>query len=411
MQRRLEKAGGSWVTGKRFFGREHDLRVLEERVNAGTHTLLSAPRRFGKTSLVRELLRRLEERGEIKSVFVDLEDAKDPPEAIGTIASQSVPRRHAMKERLYRWEIKAIGERIRVEPHTNVSENNWRTYGDKVLRTLTRKRLPVVLAIDELSVFVNRILRGSANQITQDGRDNADLFLSWLRKNAQIHQDRLRLIVTGSIGLEPILSRACLSAQVNAYEPYILKPWSRQEASDCLAALGLQYDLELPLEVRRAMCERLRCCIPHHVQQFFSRMDEHLKKERRKTADPEDVETVYRDDMLSIGGQGELDHHQARLKDLFGPIGYKLSMTLLTEGARTRGFLGTEAARRCLWQLALPGDDAQSLHDDVMRQLLHDGYLEPVEEGYRFVSQLLEDRWRIRHCQGQIQLHPWRASN
>ena len=412
MKRRLKKAGGSWVAGERFFGRERDLGVLAERVREGAHTLLSAPRRIGKTSLVRELLRRLEESGEIKSVFVDLEAAADPPEAIAVIASQSVPTRHAIKELLFRRDIQAIGAReIRVESRRNVGEHNWRAYGDKVLRTLAKKKLPVVLAIDELSVCVNRILKGSSDQMTQDGRNKADLFLSWLRKNAQMHQGRLRLIVTGSVGLEPILSRANLSAQVNAYEPYILKPWSQQEASGCLAALALQYDLELPVEIRRTMCERLRCCIPHHVQQFFSRMDEHLQRAGRTAANPRDVETVYMKDMLSISGQTELDHHQGRLKDLFGPIGYTLSISLLTEGACNDGILGTAAAKLCSSQLALPEDEASSLHDNVMRQLLHDGYLEPVEGGYRFVSQLVEDWWRIRHCQGQIQLHPWHASN
>ena len=239
LQRRLKKAGGSWVTGDRFFGRERDLGVLAERVREGTHTLLGAPRRIGKTSLVRELLRRLEESGEIKSVFVDLEAAADPPEAIATIARQSVPGRHARKELLFRKGIKEIAVKgIRVESRRNVGEHNWRAHGDNVLRTLAKNKRPVVLAVDELSVFVNRILKRSNDQITRDGRDKADLFLSWLRKNAQMHQGGLRLIVTGSVGLEPILSRANLSTQVNAYEPCVLKPWSRQEASDCLAALA-----------------------------------------------------------------------------------------------------------------------------------------------------------------------------
>ena len=56
----MRKAGGNWVVGDRFFDREAELEALSERVREGTHTLLTAQRRMGKTSLVRELLRRLD---------------------------------------------------------------------------------------------------------------------------------------------------------------------------------------------------------------------------------------------------------------------------------------------------------------------------------------------------------------
>ena len=42
----------NWVDGDRFFDREAELRLLRERVENGTHTLLTAQRRMGKTSLV-----------------------------------------------------------------------------------------------------------------------------------------------------------------------------------------------------------------------------------------------------------------------------------------------------------------------------------------------------------------------
>ena len=59
----LRKAGGNWVEGDRFFDREAEIEALMERVEDGTHTLVTAQRRMGKTSLVRELLRRLREDG------------------------------------------------------------------------------------------------------------------------------------------------------------------------------------------------------------------------------------------------------------------------------------------------------------------------------------------------------------
>ncbi|MYK58807.1 MAG: ATP-binding protein, partial [Rhodospirillaceae bacterium] len=81
----MRKGGSNWVDGENFFDRHDDLDALEERVRDGTHTFLTAQRRMGKTSLVRELQRRLAETGEFETVFVDLEAAADPADAIAEI--------------------------------------------------------------------------------------------------------------------------------------------------------------------------------------------------------------------------------------------------------------------------------------------------------------------------------------
>ena len=98
MERKLVKAGASWVEGDKFFGRDVDLELLSERVREGSHTLLTAPRRMGKTSLVHELLRRLELSGEFATVLVDVEDANDRPDALATIGSECRPTRHRLSE-------------------------------------------------------------------------------------------------------------------------------------------------------------------------------------------------------------------------------------------------------------------------------------------------------------------------
>lgn len=85
----LKKTVGNWVDGDRFFDRESDIEALRQHVSEGTHTLLVAQRRMGKTSLVRELLRRLKGIPGIKAAFVDLEDARDPADAIVAISLAS----------------------------------------------------------------------------------------------------------------------------------------------------------------------------------------------------------------------------------------------------------------------------------------------------------------------------------
>ena len=81
------RMSSNWVDGERFFDREVELRLLRERVENGTHTLLTAQRRMGKTSLVRELLRRLNEEGEFATVFVDWEGAMDQADAVAEMAT------------------------------------------------------------------------------------------------------------------------------------------------------------------------------------------------------------------------------------------------------------------------------------------------------------------------------------
>ena len=77
------------MEGERFFDREVELEALRERIRDGTHTLLTAQRRMGKTSLVRELLRRLREEGEYETIFVDLEAAANAGDAIAEIAFET----------------------------------------------------------------------------------------------------------------------------------------------------------------------------------------------------------------------------------------------------------------------------------------------------------------------------------
>ena len=251
----LRKAGANWVDGDRFFGRQSDLAALKERVLDGTHTLLTAQRRMGKTSLVRELLRRLAKGGEFKTVFVDLEGANNAADAIAEIAARSMPLQgggHRIKA-LFANLLSGAGERVeelsaselKVKLRAGLDTGNWRQKGDGVFAGLAENELPVVLAIDELPILVHRLLKCGGDRIMPEGRHAADMFLSWLRRNSQEHR-KIILILSGSIGLEPILGRAGLSALVNVYSRYELRPWNRKVASECLSALAEAYEIELP---------------------------------------------------------------------------------------------------------------------------------------------------------------------
>jgi AAA+ ATPase superfamily predicted ATPase len=59
MGENMKQSYGNWVDGDRFWNREKDIELLVERINSGQHVLLVAQRRMGKTSVMREIARRL----------------------------------------------------------------------------------------------------------------------------------------------------------------------------------------------------------------------------------------------------------------------------------------------------------------------------------------------------------------
>ena len=355
-----------------------------------------------------ELLRRLGAEGRFETVFVDLEDATTAADAVVEIGVES-RHVHGAWDRIrsgFANVLRGIEDRIdelavaevRVKLRAGIDPGNWRQKGDEVCAALAKSERPVVLALDELPILVNRMLKDHHYRITPAGKRDVDEFLSWLRKIGQDHRDRICLILSGSIGLEPILHQAGLSAHANIFSPLELKPWDEKTALGCLAALAETCGLDLPLAAGKEMCRRLRCLVPHHVQRFLDSLDEDLRLRGRRQASLEDVERVYTDEMLSIRGQADLDHYESRLKLVLGPDVYRAALALLTAavngGVLQRAALALYREHFQVWSVT---DDPVPI-DDVLGVLEHDGYLAPWgDEEYRFVSGLLEDWWRARH--------------
>ena len=172
----LRKAGSSWADGDRFFDREVELEALADRIRDGTHTLLTARRRTGKTSLVRELLRRLEGEGRFETIFIDLEDAFEPADVVAEIGVRSRSVQGAwhrvksgftnvLRDVTDRVDTLAISE-VRVKLRAGIDAGNWRQRGEAIFTALAGSERPVVLAIDELPLLVNRLLKGHDYRIT-----------------------------------------------------------------------------------------------------------------------------------------------------------------------------------------------------------------------------------------------------
>ena len=97
---------------------------------------------------------------------------------------------------------------------SGLTGGDWQAKGDRLFGILADSDKPVVVFFDEVPILVNRLLKGDDYQITPERRQQTDAFMSWLRDNSIRHKGKVRMVVTGSIGLEPVLRQA----QLNFYD-------------------------------------------------------------------------------------------------------------------------------------------------------------------------------------------------
>lgn len=324
------------MEGDRFWNRDTELDRLIEDLDDGNSILLVAQRRIGKTSLMREAARRIQER--YICLQVDLEQAQSAADAIAELSAATQLHRSLWEKtkNLFASAIAPLMNRIdsvgvnevKIAFRAGLVQEDWQEKGDRLLEILAASEKPVVIFFDEVPILVNRLLKGGDYRITPEGRQRVDAFMSWLRGNSIRHQGELRLVVTGSIGLEPILAQAGLSATVNNLKPFLLHPWRQETAIACLEALANQYNLVYKPRAKARVVERLGVCIPYHVQMYFDYLLFACRQQEVQEVSVEMVDRVYESNILSARGSADLSHLGNRLEMVLGREFYRLAIAL-----------------------------------------------------------------------------------
>jgi uncharacterized protein len=397
---------GNWVDNDRFFNRDAELKMFLGHLRAGASILLVAQRRIGKTSLMREAARRM--RDDIIPFQVDLEKAFSPEDVIVEL-SLAIANYESIWHRVRAGLGEAVnavlarvegvsGAGFSITLRSQLNEANWKEMGDRIFEMLAtvseKEKKPVVIFFDEVPIVVNRILRGADNTISIEGKNRTDAFMSWLRDNVLRHKSRVLQVLTGSIGIEPMLNQAGLSGTLNAYASFELRPWSEKTAIDCLLALAKSQDVPLDRDSAAHMVGLLNCAIPHHVQMFFDHVHTaYVQADGAIPINPEFVTTVFKETMTGLRGHPELLHLEERLRMVLTEKQFQIALELLTETAVVGRLTATAAMSITRTVYA---NDARTELLGILNILQHDGYVTQKDEDFVFVSYLVRDWWKRR---------------
>ena len=400
----MKSSTGCWVSGGDFFDRETELKVLGRQIRDGNHILLTGQRRMGKTSIAHELGRRLEAEGWV-FLFTDVEGASSPEDLIAAIATETHSVRaissriadkmgRLIKENINEISAHEFGLKIRA----GLDAGTWRRHGERLFEECAAHNKPVLLVIDELPIFLKHLI--SEDQ----GEKKAVEFLSWLRSVRQsLAKGSPVLLLSGSIGLTPLVARLGIPDRINDLYDFRLGPWSRETCIQCFERLAEHNGLPTDDGVAKTVYEALGIGIPHHVQSFFARLRDFAMMKGRDQVAVADVREVYRTEMLGPSGQSDLLHYEKRLKQGLDDETFQIAMEMLAEAAAQGAF--TASARRCLergYARIIP--DARGRVSEALEVLVHDGYLTTNSDGYGFDFHLLKDWWTARFRDHHIPL-------
>lgn len=403
LQKALKQGLGNWVDGDRFFDREHEMALFSAYIQERVSMLLVAPRRIGKTSFMREAGRQLG--NDIIALHVDLQKAVSSEEAIVELGLACRPYTPiwtkalgAFGDLLAKIESIKVSE-LSVSLRGSLNADNWRQKGDELIAVLASAAenagKPVVIFMDEVPILVNRLIR-------QPGLDAAgrrliaDSFMSWLRDNALRHRNQVVFVVTGSIGLEPVLQSVGLSGTLNAFHAFELPPWKDEIAKACLLALAEERRLPLSAIVAAHMVARLGCSIPHHVQMYFDHVrTSYILEDARGEVTAAFADAIYDKKMTGLRGHAELMHMEERLRMVLNDVLFDFALHLLTETA-VAGRLTANASAAITVALNAQRSDLLV----VLGILQHDGYLQKDGDDFVYVSNLVRDWWRNRFGHG-----------
>lgn len=392
----LIRSLGQPAQGKdQFFPRPFIMRRICREIDNGENLLISAPRRIGKSSLLRAIQKQQCTQANtiyqymiIQSVdsselfFSKLFKALISDEDIYTGATGYLKRTsHSFKEVISRL------RGISLEGGVQIDAKNSIDYYHECYELLTHlENKKVVIIVDE---FPDALAR-----IDQQDRSQAIRFLQQHRDLRQQFSDTLQFVYTGSTGLRNVVKKIGKIDLINDLAQIEIPPFSEKESHCLIKSLVLGYQLTNPsftLTEKQInyILNKITWYLPYYLQaivnDLYNRFDE-----TQKSIQPKDIDIVLMEMTKAKSPYAAyFENWQSRLKNIFDKDEYQLAKILLTHFAQQQ-----------ISDKATLDQYGQSLSKAgrrfVLQTLEYDGYISQSEsnpEQYQFNSKLLKQWW------------------
>jgi hypothetical protein len=387
-----ETITGPPAEGERFFQRSYINEEFWREIEKGVHILFAAPRRVGKTSIMKNIS--TQGRKGYLCIFENI---------------QSVNTNELFYKRLYFLLLNQLGKIKKAKKiltkwlkSKGVEEINWDggikfkeiklNYKSELLSLITK--FPeldekVVLFLDEFAEVIFRIKR-------KEGSDSAIDVLHTLReiRNKEAF-NHCFFVLSGSVGLNHVVESIDRLTLINDLHSIKVSAFSDAESTEFIRKLTGKATMQIGNNELKYINTKLKHLIPYFIQLLIEECDRILHIENRPELSKKDIDKAF-DNVIKT--ERNLNDWEDRLKPPYLTIeAFRFCKEVLTRVAHYNII-----SIQDIYNISIE----YKQNDDYMnhlKMLVHDGYLiEERENVYQFVSPLLEAWWRKQHPEFEL---------
>ena len=376
---------GQTPRGDDFFPRPDIIEKIYRKLDAGENIYMVAPRRAGKTAIMRHLGDNPRSGVEFQYLITESVDN-------ATTYFKLLLDSFKKFNKISKGTLKAIGDFLdkidKVELFSlKVELNQKEAQGDNgyfeefkqlIKELATEDETKIVVMIDEFPQTVENILR-------KHGNGAAEQFLQFNRELRHQDNQRLKFILTGPIGLTSVAEKLDATKEINDLNIIEISPLNPEQARDFTKKLLDYANIVYSEDALDYMLNKIDWFIPFHIQLVV----QELIEECETAAKPVNKTAVDRAFANISKRRNDIyfQHYYSRLKKTFAENECHFAFAVLKELANNDACTVNQ----------LENITKQHKIDNypmVLRVLESDGYLFKSGGSYRFTSPVLRQWWR-----------------
>lgn len=365
---------GQVVRGENFFNRKYELEDIWEAVENGEHSLLVAPRRVGKTSIMHKMLD--EPKDGYVVLYMDCEEDNFEHEfwarMFKSLKQEEFVNKFKSNTTNFYTKLQSIKIKKISLSGIEFDDGNIANYKDafETLMSDLPKEQKVIIMVDEFAQTIENIMK-------YESQESALNLLKTHRALRQSHQDNnVMFVYAGSIGLESIVAKLDGMKHINDLKNIKISPLEVDEAHLFIDGLLKKNGFEM---------DKIEWLIPFYIQLI---LDE-IKKLKRKEPIITDA-TVDKAINNALEHKNYFDSWRSKIKEAFSDKGYLFSKEILNLISEYKTITKNE-----IINIADKYEITEDERKETMQSLVYDGYINNSDDVkvYRFNSPILRMWW------------------